>query len=128
MFAKGTSRFGGIWKECLGLVVLSSGLSAVREYCSSSLTLVFRHKLTKHIQDLYFQDMNYYHIANAPGRKCACAAQPSPAQPSPPRRCLCGLHGVPLSALLASARGAARMRPSFVRLFAHAWGAAFGAY
>jgi len=83
VFAKGTSRFGGIWKECLGLVVLSSGLSAVREYCSSSLTLVFRHKLTKHIQDLYFQDMNYYHIANAPGRKCACAAQPSPAQPSP---------------------------------------------
>eukprot|EP00039_Didymoeca_costata_P000030 m.43872 g.43872 ORF g.43872 m.43872 type:complete len:1317 (-) comp10017_c0_seq2:599-4549(-) len=69
VFKRGTPRLQGILPECLFLVVLGSGLSAAREYCTQALTLTFRVKLTSKIHESYFSGMNYYHIANLPGRE-----------------------------------------------------------
>lgn len=66
---RGTSRFATIWKECLFLITVGSGMSAYREYCTKSLAMVFRSRITKKVHESYFNDMSYYHIANLPGRR-----------------------------------------------------------
>lgn len=44
-------------------------MSAYREYCTKSLAMVFRSRITKKVHESYFNDMSYYHIANLPGRR-----------------------------------------------------------
>ena len=44
-------------------------MSAYREYCTKSLAMVFRSRITKKVHESYFSDMSYYHIANLPGRR-----------------------------------------------------------
>jgi ABC-type uncharacterized transport system fused permease/ATPase subunit len=64
----GTDKFGGLLKECMFIIIAGSGMAAVRQHCTTSLTQVFRTRLTRKIQEGYFGGMSYYHIANLPGK------------------------------------------------------------
>lgn len=53
------------------IVVISSAalLAACRDYAYNSLVVIFRKRLTEKVHQNYFNEMNYYHISNLPGRK-----------------------------------------------------------
>lgn len=68
VYGTGKDRLRGLLGEAGLMIALGSVLMSAREYANESLINVFRKRLTTRIHEKYFKGMNYYHIANLPGR------------------------------------------------------------
>tara|TARA_R110002050_G_scaffold203095_2_gene338291 strand:- start:1115 stop:1681 length:567 start_codon:yes stop_codon:yes gene_type:complete len=69
VFSRDKVGFMRLARSALPLAVLSAAVHAFSGYLTDVLALQWRETLTSRIHELYFSSMNYYHLANAPGRK-----------------------------------------------------------
>jgi ABC-type uncharacterized transport system fused permease/ATPase subunit len=50
------------------LVVGGAAVSAVATFCKDALAVAWRDTLTRHLHERYYAAMNYYQLANLPGK------------------------------------------------------------
>eukprot|EP00041_Stephanoeca_diplocostata_P005046 m.55299 g.55299 ORF g.55299 m.55299 type:complete len:1330 (+) comp15539_c0_seq7:165-4154(+) len=68
VYNSGTNRLRGLYVEAGVLIFAGSVMMSVREYANVTLANVFRKRLTDRVHETYFKGMNYYHMANLPGK------------------------------------------------------------
>lgn len=68
VYSSGANRLRGLLVEAGVLIFAGSVMMSVKEYANATLANVFRKRLTDRVHETYFKGMNYYHMANLPGK------------------------------------------------------------